>query len=128
ISQAALDYTSFTAHDSSSVESKGYTANLSGDIVDLPAGPLAFAAGYEYRKETGQFDPDAFIAAGLSTGNGARPTAGSYNLNEFFLELSVPVLADLPGAQLLDFSLATRYSDYSNFGNTVNNKFGFRWK
>ncbi|KTF34063.1 TonB-dependent receptor [Xanthomonas vesicatoria] len=128
ITQDALDYTSFTAHDSSSVESKGYTANISGDIVDLPAGPLAFAAGYEYRKETGQFDPDAFIAAGLSTGNGARPTAGSYSLDEFYLELSVPVLADLPGAQLLDFSLATRYSDYSNFGDTVNNKFGFRWK
>ncbi|HEU0096396.1 MAG TPA: TonB-dependent receptor plug domain-containing protein, partial [Rhizomicrobium sp.] len=57
ISPEALAYTAFTAHDSSSVESKGYTANLSGDIVNLPAGPLAFAAGYEYRKESGQFDP-----------------------------------------------------------------------
>ncbi|WP_434030314.1 TonB-dependent receptor [[Pseudomonas] boreopolis] len=128
ITQEALDYTSFTAHDSSSVISKGYTANISGDIVNLPAGPLAFAAGYEYRKESGQFDPDAFIAAGLSTGNGAKPTAGSYDLDEFFLELSIPVLADLPGAKLLDFSAATRYSKYSNFGNTTNNKFGFRWK
>jgi iron complex outermembrane receptor protein len=128
ISQAALDYTSFTAHDSSSQESKGYYANISGTIVPLPAGDLAFAAGYEYRKESGQFDPDAFIAAGLSTGNGASPTKGGYDLDEFFLELSIPVLADLPGAQLLDFSVATRYSKYSNFGNTTNNKFGFRWK
>ncbi|MCI1067469.1 TonB-dependent receptor plug domain-containing protein [Stenotrophomonas geniculata] len=128
ISQGAIDYTSFTAHDSSSLVSKGYYANISGEIAQLPAGALAFAAGYEYRKESGQFDPDAFIAAGLSTGNGAKPTKGSYDLDEFFLELSIPVLADLPGAKLLDFSAATRYSKYSNFGNTTNNKFGFRWK
>ncbi|HYG06582.1 MAG TPA: TonB-dependent receptor [Stenotrophomonas sp.] len=128
ITPEALAYTAFTAHDSSTVESKGYTANISGEIVTLPAGPLAFAAGYEYRKESGQFDPDAFIAAGLSTGNGAKPTAGSYDLDEFFVELSIPVLADLPGAQLLDFSVASRYSKYSNFGNTTNNKYGFRWK
>jgi len=128
ISQAALDYTTFTAHDSATQESKGYYANIAGEIVQLPAGPLAFAAGYEYRKESGQFDPDAFIASGLSTGNGASPTAGSYDLDEMYLELSIPVLADLPGAQLLDFSVATRYSKYSNFGNTTNNKFGFRWK
>jgi iron complex outermembrane receptor protein len=128
ISQAAIDYTAFTAHDSSSLESKGYYANLSGEIVQLPAGALAFAAGYEYRKESGQFDPDAFIASGLSTGNGAKPTAGGYDLDEVFLELSIPVLTDLPGARLLDFSAATRYSKYSNFGNTTNNKFGFRWK
>jgi iron complex outermembrane recepter protein len=38
------------------------------------------------------------------------------------------VLADVPGAKLLDFSLASRYSDYSNFGDTTNSKFGFRWK
>lgn len=128
ISQAALDYTTFTAHDSASQESKGYYANISGEIVQLPAGALGFAAGYEYRKESGQFDPDAFIASGLSTGNGASPTKGSYDLDEVYLELSIPVLADLPGAQLLDFSVASRYSKYSNFGNTTNNKFGFRWK
>lgn len=128
ISQEALDYASFTAHDSASLVSKSYYANISGEIVQLPAGALGFAAGYEGRKESGQFDPDAFIAAGLSTGNGAAPTKGSYDLDEFFLELSIPILADLPGAKLLDFSVASRYSKYSNFGNTTNNKFGFRWK
>ncbi|WP_425497831.1 TonB-dependent receptor [Lysobacter arvi] len=128
ISPEAIAYTAFTAHDSSSVVSKSYYANVSGDIVDLPAGPLAFAAGYEHRTESGQFEPDAFIAAGLSTGNGSKPTAGAYKLDEYYLELAVPVLADMPGAKLLDFSLATRYSDFSNFGNTLNSKFGFRWK
>lgn len=128
ITPGAIDYTAFTAHDSQNLESKGYYANISGEITELPGGMLAFAAGYEYRKESGRFDPDAFIASGLSTGNGAKPTRGGYDLDEVYLELSIPVLADLPGAKLLDFSAATRYSRYSNFGNTTNNKFGFRWK
>ncbi|WP_229301084.1 hypothetical protein [Stenotrophomonas maltophilia] len=51
VSQEALDYVSFTAHDSASLVSKGYYANISGEIVQLPAGALGFAAGYEYRKE-----------------------------------------------------------------------------
>ena len=128
ISKEALDYVSFTAHDSRKVESKSYTANISGELFDLPAGPLGFAAGYEHRAESGQFDPDAFIAAGLSTGNGSKPTRGDYSLDDLYAEFAVPVLADLPFAKLLDFSVATRYSDYSNFGDTLNSKFGFRWK
>ena len=128
ISKEALDYMSFTAHDSSKVESKSYTINVSGDLFELPAGPLGFAAGFEHRAESGQFDPDAFTAAGLSTGNAAKPTKGAYSLDDLYLELSIPVLKDLPFAKLLDFSVATRRSDYSTFGSTLNSKFGFRWK
>ncbi|MEH6422193.1 TonB-dependent receptor [Pseudomonas sp. CGJS7] len=128
ISKQALDYISFTAHDSTKLESKSYTLNVTGDLFDLPAGPLSFAAGYERRSESGQFDPDAFIASGQSTGNGTKPTKGSYSLDDLYLELSVPVLKDLPFAKLLDFSLATRRSDYDTFGSTLNSKFGFRWK
>ena len=32
------------------------------------------------------------------------------------------------GAQELTISLATRYSDYDTFGDTLNSKFGFKWK
>ncbi|MEH6417649.1 TonB-dependent receptor plug domain-containing protein [Pseudomonas sp. CGJS7] len=128
ITPEAIGYSAFTAHDSNTVISKSYTANISGELFTLPAGPLGIAAGYEHRTESGQYDPDAFVAAGLSTGNPSKPTSGSYKLDEFYVELAIPVLADLPFAKLLDFSVAARYSDYSNFGNTLNSKFGFRWK
>ena len=105
-----------------------YTANLTGDLFELPAGPLAFAAGYEYRREFGFNQPDAFTASGLSSGNAAAPTRGGFSLDEFYVEINVPVLKDLAFAEILEFSLATRYSDYSNFGDTTNPKFGFRWK
>ncbi len=59
---------------------------------------------------------------------GAGPTGGDYTVNEAYLEVNVPVLADLPGAKELTFNGATRFSDYNTFGNTLNSKFGFKWK
>jgi iron complex outermembrane receptor protein len=119
---------SFIAHDSSRDKLWNYTANITGDLWELPAGPLGFAAGYEYRRVSGDFVPDAFISAGFSSGNAAQPTAGGYALDEFYSELNVPILKDMTFAELLELNLAVRYSDYSNFGNTTNPKAGFRWK
>jgi len=123
-----LDFISFEAHDVFEYKMKNYYANIGGDLFDLPGGPLAFSFGVEHRTEAGFDHPDALIDGGDTTGNRRTSTNGSYSVDEAYLELAIPVLADLPFAKLLDFSVASRYSDYSNFGNTVNSKFGFRWK
>nr|WP_228076693.1 TonB-dependent receptor [Lysobacter ciconiae] len=128
VTQEMLDYILFTAQDTFQNKSESFTANLAGDIVDLPAGTMGFALGIESRKESGFDRPDAFVAAGYTSGNGRKPTSGSYDLNEIFGEVLIPILADVPGARLLEVSLASRYSDYSNFGDTTNSKFGFKWK
>jgi iron complex outermembrane recepter protein len=117
-----------TTHNTGEVESTNYFANLTGALATLPAGDLGFAVGYEYRKEEGSFEPDALSQSGNSTDLASGPTGGSYDVNEVYAELNVPILADLPGAKELSVSLASRYSDYSTFGDTVNNKFGFKWK
>jgi len=105
-----------------------FTANLSGSIVTLPAGDLGFAVGVEHRKEEGSYVPDAFAQSGMSTGLGQKPTQGEYDLNEVYLELNVPILADMAFAKELTLNLASRYSDYSNFGGTTNSKFGLTWR
>ncbi|KRG54844.1 TonB-dependent receptor [Stenotrophomonas koreensis] len=105
-----------------------YFANLSGSLFTLPAGDLGFALGYEYRKEEGGFTPDAISQSGESTNLASGPTFGTYTVDEFYLELNVPILADLPGAKELTFNAATRYSDFNTFGDTVNNKFGLKWR
>lgn len=114
--------------DTGTTKTTSYTANLSGALVDLPAGELGIAMGYEHREESGRFVPDAFAQSGQSTGLGSTTTEGGYKLNEFYLELNVPVLADLPFAKELTFNAATRYSDYNNFGDTLNSKFGLVWR
>jgi iron complex outermembrane receptor protein len=128
ITPEMLAFSSFTAHDEYKYTLKNYYANIGGELFELPGGPLGFSFGVEHREESGYDSPDALINSGNTTGNSRRATSGSYDLNEAYLELAVPVLADVTFAKLLDFSVATRYSDYSNFGDTLNSKFGFRWK
>lgn len=105
-----------------------WSANLSGDLFELPAGALSFAAGYEYRKTNGSFQPDALIVAGESNGVPSLPTRGTIEVNEFFGELNIPLLADVAFAKRLDLNVATRYSDYDTSGGTTNNKVGLRWQ
>ena len=128
LTQDMIDYATFTAHDEFYYKQKTYYANVGGDLFDLPGGAMGFSFGIEHRTEFGYDDPDALINSGDTTGNARTATRGGYDVDEAYLELAIPVLADLPFAKLLDFSLATRYSDYSNFGDTLNSKFGFRWK
>lgn len=128
ITDEMLDYILFTAADAFQGRSESITANISGDVVELPGGMMGFAAGIESRKESGFDRPDAFVAAGYTSGNSRLPTEGAYDLDEIYGELLIPVLANVPGAELLEISLASRYSDYSNFGDTTNSKAGFKWK
>ena len=115
-------------HDAGKTQTTDYTANIAGSLFSLPAGDFGIAFGLEHRREEGRFVPDAVNQAGQSTGLPATTTQGSYSLDEAYLELEIPVLADLPGAKELTFNVASRYSDYSNFGNTTNNKFQMRWR
>ncbi|MGY1426610.1 TonB-dependent receptor plug domain-containing protein [Lysobacter sp. A289] len=126
--KAVQDYLYKTEHALGETETTSYFANVAGNLFALPAGDLAFAAGYEYRKESGRFSPDAIAQTGDSTNLASGPTQGQYAVDEFYLELNIPVLADLPFAQELTFNVASRYSDYTTFGDTTNNKFGFKWK
>ena len=123
-----FDFASFVAQDTTQKETTVYNANLTGDLIDLPAGPLGFAVGYEYRKEEGFDQPDALIAAGNSTGNIRQPTRGSFSLDEFYAEAAIPILADMFLAQELELRVAVRFSDFSNFGTTTNPSAGVRWK
>ncbi|HET7845348.1 MAG TPA: TonB-dependent receptor, partial [Xanthomonadales bacterium] len=126
--QEMADYASFTEQDNIYKKTYDYTANLTGDLFELPAGPLGFAAGYEYRRDFGYDQPDAITASGATTGNGRQPTRGGFSLDEFYAEFNIPILKDLAFAEIFEISVAARYSDYSNFGETTNPKFGFRWK
>ncbi|MBV8037776.1 TonB-dependent receptor [Roseateles sp.] len=110
-------------------------ANITGDIMRLPAGALAFAAGVEYREESAYDQPDAFLNATpqfsgstTTTGTASTPTDGRYHLSEAYAEFKIPLLAKRPGAHSLEATLATRHSRYSNFGDTLNSKAGLNWR
>ncbi|WP_243050716.1 TonB-dependent receptor [Dyella sp. RRB7] len=126
--QSVLNYINYIETNRQTSSTDDYTANVSGGLFDLPAGTVNLAVGVEHRGEKGNFRPDANVSAGLTTDLAAAPTSGAYNTNEAYAELDVPLLRDLPGAQELGLNVASRYSHYSNFGSTTNNKYSFRWR
>ena len=128
ITQDMIDFVGFTQHDSSKQTSVDFTANISGSLFELPGGPLGVAAGLEYRKLKGQFDPDPVVSAGFSSDIPAQPTKGSYNVKEAYAEINAPLLADRPFADLLELTGAVRFSDYSTSGSTTTFKAGANWK
>jgi iron complex outermembrane recepter protein len=134
-----LRYIGYTLVQQSGLGVQNWGANISGEVLDLPAGALGVAAGVEWRRNSFYDQPDALIAGGGSSTNFREPTNGQVVAEEYYLELAVPLLADLPGAERLELNLAGRKSDYESSGSFANRptlrefdadnyKYGFTWK
>ena len=128
ITPAMLAYISPLFRDRSEQKLTQVTANLSGTLFPGWAGDIEFAAGYEYRKYEGSYNPDPQTVAGEYNGVPSLPTSGEYDVNEAYLELNVPLYAQQDGPGKFDLSLAGRYSDYSTFGGEFTPKYGLRWQ
>lgn len=127
-SKAVQDFLFQEEHATGQTTTTVFSANLTGNLFELPAGPLGFAIGVESRKEAGAFTPDPLAVTAASTNLAAGPTKGQYTVDEYYGELSIPVLADLPLIKELNVSLASRMSDYDTFGDTTNSKAGLEWR
>ncbi|MCU1002151.1 TonB-dependent receptor [Stenotrophomonas maltophilia] len=126
--QDVQDYLFTRFVDKMQSTTKVASGNISGSLFTLPAGDILAAMGFEHRSEEASYTPDAMVQKGEIAGTSGQPTHGNYSLNEVYLELQVPLLADLPFARELSLDMAGRYSDYNNFGSTTNSKFGLKWK
>jgi iron complex outermembrane receptor protein len=128
VTQAMIDWISFVQNDSSQQNQWDFTGNVSGSLFELPGGPLGIAAGVEYRKLKGRFDPDPIIQAGLGADIPAQATRGSYNVKEAYAELNAPILKGVAFADLLEVDGAVRFSDYSTSGSSTTFKASANWK
>lgn len=128
ITPAMMDYVTFVQDDSSRQRQWDVTGNISGNLFDLPGGSLGLAAGLEYRKLRGRFDPDPVVAAGFSSDIPAQPTKGGYSVKEAYAEVNAPLLANMRFVELLELNGAVRFSDYSTSGSTTTFKGGVNWK
>ncbi|EQB32459.1 TonB-denpendent receptor [Sphingobium ummariense RL-3] len=128
ITQAMLDFVTFDERDRSEQELWDATANLSGDLFDLPAGPVGFAIGYEHRNQEASYTPDPIITAGLGADVPTSPARGGFNVDEFYGELRIPILSDTPFFQKLELDGAARHSNYSSFGSNTTYTVSGLWK
>lgn len=128
ITQQALDWIGVDSQVTSRMNQDVFSASVSGSAFDLPAGGLQFAAGYEWREESSQFNSDALTQSGLTSGNTTPNTAGEYDVSEYFVEAIVPLLSDIPAVQYLGLELAYRISDYSTIGGADAYKVSLDWR
>jgi iron complex outermembrane receptor protein len=98
------------------------SGSVSGEIFQLPAGPVSMAVGYDLRRETYGFQQDVDATTILlAPGNGNQATVGR-NIEALYAELIIPVTKEL------ETQLAIRTDHYSVIGNTTNPKVAFRYQ
>ena len=151
---AQYKYWSRPTHFSETNTMDDIAADISGNLFDLPAGPVKVALAGEMRWLDYVIDSNASPTAvvdctGLrlcgNTGKGTGPVNqatvtqtlwdnntvpsvhASENVWEFSGEVGIPILKDIPLVQSLDADLAGRYTDYSISGGVETWKVGLDW-
>lgn len=124
LSQEVIDYVTYQREGTGGNELRAWAGQLTGDIMELDAGTLAFAAGIEQRDEKGWRKPDT-----IAQQNGDEDAiSGSYQVKEAYVEFAVPLVRNTPWADNLEADMALRYSDYSTFGSDTTFKLGLTWR
>jgi outer membrane receptor protein involved in Fe transport len=127
ISPAAVQFVAAETNHTFKQTQQVVNANLSGTVVDLPAGPLGLAVGGEYRRESSQENWDALTNVGGNLGNALPDVGGKFDVKEAYAEVNVPILKDLPFAKQLNLRAAGRVSDYSTIGHATTWNIGGDW-
>ena len=122
ITPAMLAWVGADLRDSGFNEQRAAELNLAGDLMILPSGPLAAAAGFQYREERGAETPDPRTQAGNTTGAARGATRGSFDAVEAYVEFGVPVTPDL------ELDLGVRGVHFSNFGTDAVFEIGAAWR
>lgn len=100
-----------------------FELNFQGGLVDLPAGELRTALGYQQRRNASQFNPDILQSTASFNDQviGVYPT-GSLRKQEIvkdiWAEALIPVVKDLPFLRLAELEVGGRHSSYKNTDST----------
>lgn len=125
VDPASFGFYLFNPVSNARVTQSVLSGSVSGDFgqfLTLPGGPIRFAVGGEYRRETSRFTPASELTNNLfyQYDEYIIPTAsrGSFNVREAFGELEATIVKDRPFASLLSVGAAGRHSRYSTIGKT----------
>ncbi|MCH9693509.1 MAG: TonB-dependent receptor [Gammaproteobacteria bacterium] len=93
------------------------SALLTGDIFELPAGPVSAAIGYEYRNDDIESRPNDVAAEGQLWGFFKDLGAtGEKDTEEYFIEVEMPLLANVPAFQELTTNVSVRHTEDEFYG------------
>jgi len=102
--------------------------SITGDIFEMPAGSAAMAVGFQYRYDEILDTPGPLRLSGNNHLSGsAGITAGDDSTTAIFAEFDIPLLADKPLAEYVDFNASVRYTDVDSYGDDMTYKVGLNW-
>ncbi|HEY1774451.1 MAG TPA: TonB-dependent receptor [Gammaproteobacteria bacterium] len=116
ITPAMVAFTTFNPTSTSGSNQRDYTANLTGDLFDMPAGPVGAAIGAEYLEVDGFFHPDELSILNLNAEGSSTPTDGRERTDGEYVEFNIPILADQPFAKDMNLDIAERWSQFKWIG------------
>ena len=119
---AATNFLGETFHGKSTTDAAN--GKISAEIMQMAAGPLAFAVGGDFRKEKLNQNYNTVLATGDVSGYGGNfeDVHASRDVKALYAELNIPIL------KVLEANLAVRTDDYSDFGRTTNPKASLRFQ
>jgi len=128
-SQAVYDLLSADSLGTTTYNQTMVSGVISGDLFELPAGPLGIALGAEWRQFEIDDNPDPRAANNEFWGvTSAGRTAGEDKVSEFFVETNVPLLKGLPFIEELTVDASARAFDYDSYGSDSVWKAGINWQ
>ncbi|MBL8520766.1 MAG: TonB-dependent receptor [Betaproteobacteria bacterium] len=98
-----------------------FDGGISGEFWQLPGGPIGVAAGFDVRKESYKFSDGSTTEAVRDAPFDATFPKVSRDIKAIYAEAALPL------HKTFEVSVAVRRDDYSDFGDTVNPKFSFKW-
>lgn len=122
-SQDCIDAIAATLQSRGQNQQNVIELNAQGGLFELPAGELRSAVGFQYRENDAQFYPDILQSQISFTDQviGVYPTGyldASVSVKDYYAELLIPVVSDLPFLKKFEIETGARYSDYDKTAST----------
>jgi outer membrane receptor protein involved in Fe transport len=128
-SDACGEYISLEAKNQTLLEQAIVEVVATGTLFELPAGPVQAAFGTSYRNVDFDFRPDSGLQPGLVAGfNQQLPISGRLQYMDYYGEVSVPILEDIPFIQKLSATGGYRVTDNNVFGSDDSWKLTLDWQ
>ena len=133
-SQDCIDAIKADLKETASMRQTVWEANMEGSLFELPAGEIRTALGATYRQNAYEFREDTIKERNtgfLDQALGIYPAQSideAISSREVYGEVSVPLLHNIPGIQMLELIGGIRYADSSITGGSTTWKVEASWE
>ncbi|MBC8727300.1 TonB-dependent receptor plug domain-containing protein [Paraburkholderia sp. UCT2] len=93
-----------------------------GNLFNLPAGPVGVGFGTEFRHESSLINPRTYSSQGIVVPANVQSVDGERNIAAVYYQIDIPIIHNLT------FTQAGRYDHYSDFGGAFSPNFALRFQ